>query len=79
MKLVPGDDKYYRLMVNGKYVPPKKISVGERNVLGLCYFFAKMFQNKTESNKYASEYLALCAALKTASASDLVAQAQLLL
>ena len=57
VKLVPGDDKYYRLMVNGKYVPPKKISVGERNVLGLCYFFAKMFQNKTESNKYASEYL----------------------
>ena len=26
-------------------------------MLGLCYFFAKMFQNKTESNKYASEYL----------------------
>lgn len=57
VKLVPGDDKYYRLKVNGKYVPPKKISVGERNVLGLCYFFAKMFQNKTEANKYTSEYL----------------------
>ena len=57
VKLVPGEDKYYRLKVNGKYVPPKKISVGERNVLGLCYFFAKMFQNKTEANKYAAEYL----------------------
>ncbi len=57
VKLVPGEDKYYRLMINGKYVPPKKISVGERNVLGLCYFFAKMFQNKTEANKYSSEYL----------------------
>lgn len=57
VQLVPGDDKYYRLKINGKYVPPKKISVGERNVLGLCYFFAKMFQNKTEAKKYASEYL----------------------
>ena len=38
VRLVAGDG-YYKLMINGRNVPPKKISVGERNVLGLCYFF----------------------------------------
>lgn len=45
------------LKINGKSVKPKKISVGERNVLGLCYFFAKLFGGKTEATKYSSEYL----------------------
>lgn len=44
VRLVAGDG-YYKLMINGRNVPPKKISVGERNVLGLCYFFAKLFSN----------------------------------
>lgn len=56
VKLEPGDG-CYKLKINGKSVKPKKISVGERNVLGLCYFFAKLFGGKTTSNKYASEYL----------------------
>lgn len=47
----------YKLKINGKAVKPKKISVGERNVLGLCYFFAKLFGGKTEATKYTSEYL----------------------
>jgi len=56
VKLEPGDG-CYKLKINGRNVAPKKISVGERNVLGLCYFFAKLFGGKTEANKYASEYL----------------------
>lgn len=47
----------YKLMVNGKKVKPKKISVGERNVLGLCYFFAMLFSGKKDVDKYTSEYL----------------------
>lgn len=54
--LEPGEG-CYKLKINGKAVKPKKISVGERNVLGLCYFFAKLFGGKTEATKYTSEYL----------------------
>ena len=56
VKLEPGDGCYL-LKINGRAVKPKKISVGERNVLGLCYFFAKLFAGKTEAAKYASECL----------------------
>ena len=56
VRLEPGDG-CYKLKINGRNVAPKKISVGERNVLGLCYFFAKLFGGKTDSGKYASEYL----------------------
>lgn len=56
VKLVAGDG-CYKLMINGKNVPPKKISVGERNVLGLCYFFAKLFSDKKEEDKYKDETL----------------------
>ena len=56
VRLVAGDG-YYKLMINGRNVPPKKISVGERNVLGLCYFFAKLFSNKKKEDKYNDERL----------------------
>ena len=55
-KLVAGDD-CYKLKIRGRDVPPKKISVGERNVLGLCYFFAKLFSNKKKEDKYKEEVL----------------------
>ena len=56
LKLVAGDG-CYKLMINGRNVPPKKISVGERNVLGLCYFFAKLFSEKKKEEKYKDEIL----------------------
>ncbi|EFB92602.1 AAA family ATPase [Prevotella bivia] len=56
IQLVAGEG-CYKLMANGKKVKPKKISVGERNVLGLCYFFAMLFSGKKDEDKYASEYL----------------------
>ncbi len=55
-KLEAGDG-CYKLKIRGKDVPPKKISVGERNVLGLCYFFAKLFINKKKEDKYKDEIL----------------------
>ena len=56
VKLVAGDG-CYKLKVNGRSVPPKKISVGERNVLGLCYFFARLFSDKKKDDKYKDEIL----------------------
>lgn len=56
LKLISGDG-CYRLIVNGRHVRPSKISVGERNALALCYFFAKLYSGKTDADKYASEYL----------------------
>lgn len=56
VKLIPGEG-CYKLVVNGKEVKPKKISVGERNVLGLCYFFAMLFVGKRNGDKYSSEYM----------------------
>jgi len=56
LELIPGDG-HYKLTVNGRLVKPKNISVGERNVLGLCYFFAMLFSGKKEEDKYTSEYL----------------------
>lgn len=50
-------DGCYKLKINGRNVPPKKISVGERNVLGLCYFFAILFSNKKKDDKYKDEML----------------------
>jgi len=55
-KLTAGDG-CYKLKINGRNVPPKKISVGERNVLGLCYFFARLFSNKKTNNMYKDETL----------------------
>ena len=56
VKLVPGNG-CYKLVINGRNVTPKKISVGERNVLGLCYFFAMLLTGKRDEDKYSSEYL----------------------
>lgn len=57
VKLVSGDDGNYKLKVNNKLVKPHKISVGERNVLGLCYFFASLFNGKEKEKKYEDESL----------------------
>ena len=54
--LVPGDS-CYKLKINGRNVSPKKISVGERNVLGLCYFFARLFSDKKKGDEYKNEML----------------------
>lgn len=50
------NEKYY-LLSRGKSVTPKKISVGERNAIALCYFFSHIMQNKEKETVYNKEYL----------------------
>lgn len=50
-------DNEYILLSNGNNVKPSEISLGERNIIGLCYFFADIMQNKEPSKAYEDEYL----------------------
>lgn len=47
----------YRILSHGKPVQPKDISVGERNIIGLSYFFTKILQGKRKETAYDDEYL----------------------
>ncbi|WP_295092636.1 AAA family ATPase [Ruminococcus sp.] len=51
------DNNEYILFVNGNQVKPSEVSVGERNILGLCYFFTSMLQNKEKDDAFKDEYL----------------------
>ena len=56
LEIIIEDDKY-KLLTNGKPVLPSNISIGERNILGLCYFFASMLQGKDDKNGFKDDYL----------------------
>jgi energy-coupling factor transporter ATP-binding protein EcfA2 len=47
----------YKLLSHGKNVKPCDISVGERNIIGLSYFFTSLFEGKDEKNAYKENYL----------------------
>lgn len=47
----------YKLLSNGNPVLPKNISVGERNIIGLCYFFTSIMTGKNKDTAYNDEYL----------------------
>ncbi|MBR1438368.1 MAG: AAA family ATPase [Synergistaceae bacterium] len=47
----------YKLLCNGHFVKPNNISVGERNIIGLCYFFASILHGKNTLSAYDEEYL----------------------
>ncbi len=51
------EDNTYKLICNGHPVKPKDVSAGERNVIGLCYFFANILEGKSRDAAYAEEYL----------------------
>lgn len=51
------DGDYYKLLSNGHPVLPKEISVGERNIIGLCYFFTNIMTGKSKETAYNDEYL----------------------
>lgn len=51
------DENKYKLLSNGKPVLPSNISVGERNIIALCYFFASMLQGKDDKIGYQEECL----------------------
>lgn len=50
------DEKYY-LKSNGKNVLPKHVSIGERNILALCYFFTQILSNQKIGKLYQNEAL----------------------
>ena len=50
------DDKYY-LKSNGYNVKPKDISLGERNIIALCYFFTQILSNQEVEKLYQTEEL----------------------
>lgn len=52
-------DGCYKLKSKGRDVLPNKISKGECNAIGLCYFFASLFEGKENKTKYANEMLVL--------------------
>ena len=51
------DGESYKLICNGHQVKPKDISVGERNIIGLCYFFTSALKGKSVEEGYSDEYL----------------------
>lgn len=51
------DGDYYKLISNGHPVLPKNVSVGERNIIGLCYFFTSIMTGKKKDTAYNDEYL----------------------
>lgn len=50
-------DGKYKVLSNGKSVSPNNISVGERNIIGLSYFFTSILEGKDEENAYKQEYM----------------------
>ena len=50
-------DGEYKLLSHGKSVKPCDVSVGERNIIGLCYFFTSILEGKEEKDAYKEEYL----------------------
>lgn len=50
-------DGEYKLLSHGKNVKPCDVSVGERNIIGLCYFFTSILDGKEEKDAYKEEYL----------------------
>ena len=50
-------DGEYRLYSRGKSVRPCDVSVGERNIIGLSYFFTRIMEGQEEKDVYGKEYL----------------------
>lgn len=47
----------YCLLSRNKPVSPKRISVGERNAIALCYFFSMIMKDKSPETMYSEEYV----------------------
>lgn len=56
MQLMPAGD-CYEILVKGQHVSPESISVGERNILSLCYFFVQLLNGKKEQDFFKNEML----------------------
>lgn len=56
---VYSEDECYKLYSNGRQVKPSDVSVGERNILALCYFFTEILHQQEESKSYSEEMFLL--------------------
>ncbi|HBT86803.1 MAG TPA: hypothetical protein DEB12_12995 [Porphyromonadaceae bacterium] len=56
---VHSEDECYKLYSNGRQVKPSDVSVGERNILALCYFFTEILRQQEESKLYSEEMFLL--------------------
>lgn len=50
-------EKCYRLKSNGIDVKPGHVSIGERNIIALCYYFAHLFDHIKKEDQYRQEIL----------------------
>ncbi len=50
------DDKYV-LYAHGKAVKPNNVSVGEKNIIALCYFFTELIMNQEAKNGYSKKLI----------------------
>ena len=55
--IIQVEDGKYKLLCNGHPVKPKDVSVGERNIIGLCYFFTSILEGKNRDTAFGEEYL----------------------
>ncbi len=51
------ENNVYKLLCNGYPLKPQNVSCGERNIIGLCYFFTRILQGKNRLTAYEDEYL----------------------
>lgn len=47
----------YKLLSHGRSVKPCDVSVGERNIIGLSYFFTSILEGQEEKDAYGKEYI----------------------
>lgn len=57
LSLKEENNGYYSIKVRGEDVKPNDLSLGEKNVLAMAYFFAELFANQRDSEKYQQEML----------------------
>ena len=50
------ENEKYILYAHGQAVRPNSISVGERNIIALCYYFTEMIMNHDAKDGYAGRY-----------------------
>jgi len=48
-------DTYYKIMSRGRPVKPSSLSLGEKNIISLCYFFSTLFDNEKISDLFSKK------------------------
>lgn len=51
------ENEKYVLYTHGRAVKPNKVSVGERNIIALCYFFTELIMNQDAKDGYSQKLI----------------------